>query len=131
MNYSINRFSSLLLLVNNSGDIDCVNRVYTDEEKESEQNIINEYLTRGDDFLSAVSLIENEIHKGTDAESYQTIMYDIGKRIYGKDRLRNFFGDIYVKLSEYSSSGARIGVVIDIIGTDKFIERLNQDIYLI
>lgn len=123
-----NELALLFLIVNDSGDIWEVNQPLSKEDSLLESEKIQDYLLRGPLLSQAISLIENEIVNGLASDEYMTRMYDIGKRVYGKERLRLFFSDIYSKLTERNNSGARMGDLIEILTPEVFISKLKAEI---
>jgi len=80
-------------------------------------------LDRAGHFVSAMRKVMPRLESGMTQEELQKEFYDVGNEFYGNSNLRQFFKDIYLVLTG-SPNGARIGKLVEIWGTDEFIERM-------
>ena len=112
-------------------DILDINMIYeTQEQIDHELKIVSEFNRRGSLVIDCIVYLNENLHKGSTDEEYQTIMYDCGKIYYGKENLRTFFSDMYYKFTERTNSGSRLGLLVEIFGVDNFMERLSSDVTL-
>ena len=64
-----------------------------------------------------LALIRADADEGEPAETIQTLVYEVGKEFYGKERLRDWFQALYETLLG-SSQGPRMGSFIALYGVD-------------
>lgn len=88
-------------------------RIPTEEECAILQEIAN----------YAAKLVRKEINDT--GEEVQTYFYELGKRHYGKEKLRDWFKFLYETLLG-SSQGPRLGTLMDIIGPEHFAIRVSE-----
>ena len=59
--------------------------------------------------------------------SLTSVIYEVGKQHYGKDRLREFFQMVY-EVVMGQSSGPRLPVFVMLLGVDEFLSILKEKI---
>ncbi|MEG9861903.1 MAG: lysine--tRNA ligase [Parvularculales bacterium] len=60
-----------------------------------------------------------------DADTIQTLLFELGKEVYGKPRLREWFGFLYQTLLG-SSAGARFGTFIALYGVENTVTLIDR-----
>jgi hypothetical protein len=86
---------------------------------------LEDFRWRAQMFAEAINQVRSNVHAGMAADDIMPHFYEAGKATYSRERLRDWFRDIYLVLSD-SPDGVRVGQLVEVWGVDEFFEAIQS-----